>query len=151
MPHCVILYTPNLETKTDMAALCRKLADCMLLQLDENGKQIFPSGGTRVLAYPAAHFAVADGGAAGLAAAAARGWSAKDAADYAFIYLNVRMAAGRSAAVKQRAGEALSALTKEHFKDVLASGPLGITFQIDESPGQVFDAKISSLHPLFQT
>lgn len=149
MPHCVILYTPNLDAKTDMTALCRKLADCMLLQLDENGKQIFPSGGTRVLAYPAAHFAVADGGTAGAAAAQAKGWSTPDAADYAFIYLNVRMAAGRSSAVKQRAGEALSALTKEHFKGVLASSPLGITFQIDESPGQVFDAKISSLHPLF--
>ena len=28
---------------------------------DEKGKQVFPTGGTRVLAYPAAHYAVADG------------------------------------------------------------------------------------------
>ena len=27
MPHCVILYTPNVEAKTDMTALCRALAD----------------------------------------------------------------------------------------------------------------------------
>ena len=59
MPHCVILYTPNLETKTDVGVLCRKLADTMLTIRDEAGKQVFPTGGTRVLAYPAAHYAVA--------------------------------------------------------------------------------------------
>ena len=64
MPHLVILYTPNLEAKTDMSALCRALADTMIEQLDEEGKQVFPTGGTRVLASPAAHNAVAaDGGA----------------------------------------------------------------------------------------
>ena len=61
MPHCVLLYTPNVEAKTDMPRLCRTLADEMLTILDEGGKQVFPTGGTRVLAYPAAHYAVADG------------------------------------------------------------------------------------------
>jgi 5-carboxymethyl-2-hydroxymuconate isomerase len=150
MPHCVILYTPNLDRKTDLSKLCRKLADTMIQQVDESGKQIFPTGGTRVLAFPAAHCAVADGGAAGLAAASAKGWSEKEAGDYAFIYLNIRMAAGRSEAAKKRAGDALTAVVKAHFDDMLLSSPLGITLQIDESPGQVYDAKISSLHPLFQ-
>ena len=150
MPHCVILYTPNLDLKTDLTALCRKLADCMIGQLDENGKQVFPTGGTRVLAFPSAHFAVADGGSAGLAAAAGKNWTQKDAADYAFIYLNIRMAAGRSEAVKKKAGDELTAITKAHFADSMRKSPLGITLQIDESPGQVYDAKISSLHPLFQ-
>ena len=150
MPHCVILYTPNLDQKSDLTALCRKLAGCMIKQLDENGKQVFPTGGTRVLAFAAAHSAVADGGAAGLAAAAGKNWTPKTATDYAFIYLNIRMAAGRSEAVKKTAGDALTAITRAHFADVLLKSPLGITLQIDESPGQVYDAKISSLHPLFQ-
>ena len=47
----------------DMSALCRSLADTMLAQRDEAGKPVFPTGGTRVLAYPAPHYAVADGGA----------------------------------------------------------------------------------------
>jgi len=76
MPHLVILYTPNVEPETDMSALCRTLADTMLEQRDETGKQVFPTGGTRVLAYPA-------------------------------------------------------------------------TLNVDESPGQVYDAKHSNLHPLF--
>ena len=151
MPHCVILYTPSIERKADMAALCRKLADAMMGILDENGKQVFPSGGTRVYAYPAAHYAVSDGGKTGLQKAAQMGWTPEAAADYAFVYVNIRMATGRSEAVKKSAGDKLSALVKAHFDDLLKAGPLGITVQIDESPGQVYDAKISSLHPLFQT
>ena len=61
MPHLVILYTANLDRETDMSALCRTMADTMLAQRDETGKQVFPTGGVRVLAYPAAHSAVADG------------------------------------------------------------------------------------------
>jgi 5-carboxymethyl-2-hydroxymuconate isomerase len=142
MPHLVILYTPNLEGKTDMTALCRGLADTMLLQHDEAGKQVFPTGGTRVYAYPAAHFAVADGGRAGKAV--------NGSTDYAFVYLNLRMGAGRSDAIKKRAGDALLARAKAHFDALLQASPLGITLNIDESPGQVYDGKLSSLHPLFQ-
>ena len=34
MPHLVILYTPNLESETDLTALCRALADAMLTVKD---------------------------------------------------------------------------------------------------------------------
>src|SRR5438093_7053607 len=110
MPHCVILYTPNLETRTDVGALCRKLADTMLTIRDEAGRQVFPTGGTRVLAYPAAHYAVADG---------------KD--DYAFMYLNVRMAAGRSEAMKKNAGDRLLDVVKQHFAPIFDQELVGIT------------------------
>ena len=133
MPHLVILYTPNIETETDMTALCRRLADTMLAQRDEAaGAQLFPTGGTRVLAYPAAHCAVADG-----------------QADYAFVYLNLRMAAGRTEATKKRVGDALLAAAQGHFAPLVAQRPVGITLQIDESPGQVYDGKLGNLHPLF--
>lgn len=145
MPHLVILYTSNLdqpatEGGTDMGALCRALCDAMLAVRDEAGSQVFPTGGTRVLAYPAAHSAVADGGAAGMAAGLG--------SDYAFVYMNVRMAKGRSAAVHQRVGEALQAVVKARFATQLATRPIGITVQVDEGH-EVFDAKNSSLHPLF--
>jgi 5-carboxymethyl-2-hydroxymuconate isomerase len=132
MPHCVLLYTPNVEAKTDMPRLCRTLADEMLAILDEGGKQVFPTGGTRVLAYPAAHYAVADG-----------------KGDYAFVYINVRMGAGRSDAVKKNAGDRLMAKVQAHFAPIFDQAPIGITLQIDERPGQVYDGKHSSLHPLF--
>jgi 5-carboxymethyl-2-hydroxymuconate isomerase len=146
MPHLVILYTPNLdkpasEGGVDMSGLCRALADTLLAVRDEQDQQVFPTGGTRVLAYPAAHSAVSDGGAAGTAAGLG--------GDYAFVYMSLRMAKGRSAVVHQLVGEAINACVKARFAEQLAQRPIGITVQVDEGQ-EVFDAKNSSLHPLFQ-
>lgn len=132
MPHLVLLYSGNLETETDMTALCRRLADAMLTVQDEQGQQVFPTGGVRVFAYPASHYAVADG-----------------QHDYAFLYLNLRMGRGRTAAVKQRAGEVLLAAAKAHCELLFAKRYLGLTLQVDEGQ-EVFDAKHSTIHPLFR-
>lgn len=131
MPHLVVLYTANLETETDMQLLCRRLADAMLAVRDERAAQVYPTGGVRVLAYPASHYAVADG-----------------QRDYAFVYLNLRMARGRSEAVRGSAGEALLAVAKAHFEPLFARRHIGLTLQIDEGQ-EVFDAKHSTIHPLF--
>jgi 5-carboxymethyl-2-hydroxymuconate isomerase len=140
MPHLVILYSGNLDARTDMSALCRSLADSMLAQRDDAGRPIFPPGGTRVLAYPAAHFAVGDGGGAGRAAGGD--------GDYGFAYLNLRMGRGRSEAVQQRVGEALTAVARAHLQPLMTTMHLGVTLQIDVG-AEVFDAKHSTLHPLF--
>ena len=132
MPHLVILYTSNLEPDADIGALCRLMADTMLAVRDEAGQQVFPTGGTRVLAYPATHFAVADG-----------------KGDYAFVYLNLRMGRGRSSATHQHIGQALLASAQAHFAAVFEQRHIGVTLQVDEGP-EVFDAKHSPLHPLFQ-
>ena len=132
MPHLVILYTANLEPETDMTALCRRLADTLLALCDEHGAQVYPTGGVRVLAYPAAHYAVADG-----------------QRDYGFVYLNLRMGRGRSDAVKQRAGAALLEAAKAHLEPLFARRYVGLTLQIDEGQ-EVFDAKHSTIHPLFR-
>ncbi len=131
MPHLVILYTAQLDSQVEMKALCRQLADTMLTVKDEAGKQVFPTGGTRVMAYPAPHYAVADG-----------------SGDYAFVYLNLRMGRGRSEATQQAAGEALIQVVKEFFAPLMATQHMGVTLQIDVGQ-EVFDAKHSTLHPLF--
>ena len=141
MPHLVILYTGQLDHEVNMTALCRQLADAMLTVQDEEGQRVFPTGGTRVLAYPAPHYAVADGGAEGL--------NAGGTGDYAFVYLNLRMGRGRSEAVQQGAGQALVKVVKDFFDPVMALRHIGITLQIDVGP-EVFDAKHSNLHPLFK-
>jgi 5-carboxymethyl-2-hydroxymuconate isomerase len=148
MPHLVILYTGQLETETNMKVLCRDLADAMLTVVDEAGKQVFPTGGTRVLAYPAPHYAVADGGTAGRKAAQFDNNPQGGSEDYAFVYLNVRMGKGRSEATHQRAGELLVEVTKKHFANLFAKRHIGITLQIDVGP-EVFDNKHSNIHPLF--
>jgi 5-carboxymethyl-2-hydroxymuconate isomerase len=132
MPHVVIQYTLNLEAQVDMPALCREVADALIAQRDEKGGPLFPVGGTRVLAYPAQVYAVADG---------------KD--DYGFCYINIRIAAGRNEASKKAAGDAVLALVRSRFASAFEKKHVGVTLQIDESPGQVYDAKHSNLHPLF--
>ena len=101
---------------------------------------MFPIGGTRVLAVPAAHHAVADGGAA--ARAQGKG------EDCAFAYFNLRMGRGRSDAVKKAAGEALVAMAREHLAPVLERRPVGLTLQVDEGQ-EAFDGKFGNLHALF--
>ena len=150
MPHLVILYTANLDAVLDMPVLCRELADAMLAVRDEAGAQVFPNGGTRVLAYPAPHFAVGDGGAAGRAAGAGKtGIASDDPGEYGFMYLNLRMARGRSAAAQTRAGDALLAAARSRLDAVMATRHIGLTIQVDEG-AEVFDAKHSTLHPLFK-
>ena len=131
MPHLVILYSGNLERDVDMSALCRALADTLVAQRGEQGAAVFPIGGTRVLAYPSAHHAVADG-----------------SGDHGFIYMTLRMAKGRSAAVHRQLGDALAATVRERLAPLLAHRHVGVTLQIDEG-AEVFDAKLGNLHALF--
>ncbi|HYF19359.1 MAG TPA: 5-carboxymethyl-2-hydroxymuconate isomerase [Ramlibacter sp.] len=132
MPHLVLYYTPNLDPAADMPVLCRKLADAMLSVRDEGGKQVFPTGGTRVLAYPATHYAVADG-----------------KGDYAFLYINLRMGAGRTPAVQKLAGDTVLETARAHLAKLFDQRLMGLTVQVDDSPGQVYDGKHSTLHPHF--
>ena len=149
MPHLVILYSGNLDAIVDMPALCREAADAMLAVRDEVEAQVFPSGGTRVLAYPAPHFALADGGAAGRAAGAGKtGLTSDDPGEYGFMYANLRMARGRSAASQQKAGEAVVTAIRMHLDPAMATRHIGLTVQVDEGM-EVFDAKHSTIHPLF--
>jgi 5-carboxymethyl-2-hydroxymuconate isomerase len=131
MPHVTIQYTANLGPEAQMDVLCASLAEVIGAQRDEAGRQVFPTGGTRVMAYPAAAFAVADG-----------------APDRAFVYLNVRIAPGRAPHLVAATGDAMMATVRSHFAAPFASRPLGITLQIDEG-APIFDAKHSNLHPLF--
>lgn len=142
MPHLVILYTPNLEPEADMSALCRALANTMLAAQDEQGHNVFPPGGTRVLAYPAAHFAVSDDGSAGRAAGGT--------GEYGFVYLNLRMGKGRTEATQRAVGDALLACAQRLLKPLFENRQrkVGLTLQIDVGQ-EVYDGKISSLHPLF--
>jgi len=130
MPHCVILYTPNIDAGRT-SARCAAVADAMLTVRDEAGRQVFPTGGTRVLAYPAAHWAVAD-----------------SQGDYAFRYINLRMGAGRSAQVQQQAGDACWRSSRRTWSDLRAGADRHHAADRRECRAGV-RRKHSSLHPLF--
>lgn len=142
MPHLVMLYAGELADKLDVQGLCRSAADALLAVRDEEGRAVFPPGGTRVFAFPAAHAAISDGGAAGKAAGGSGA--------YSFFYLNLRMGTGRSEAVHRTAGDALLAVVRESLNPYAESHHYGVTVQIDQSEQQVYDAKLSTLHPLFR-
>ena len=116
MPHVVILYTANLDAAGRHGRALPDAAPRLIAaQRDERRRaRCFPLGGTRVLAYPAPHFAVADGQRRPLPSCTCR---------------PPHRAAGASARlVKQRTGEALLAAVKAHFADALrAAGRIGIT------------------------
>lgn len=150
MPHLVLLYSGNLDAVLDMPRVCRDAADAMLAVRDEAGAQVFPTGGTRVLAYPAPHFALADGGAAGRADSAGKtGIRGSDPGEYGFLYANLRMGRGRSAETEQKAGQAITDALRAHLDPVMATRHIGLTVQVDVG-AEVFNAKHSTLHPLFR-
>ena len=115
MPHLRIEYTANLEPEADMAGLCTALAAVLATLENEQGTPLFPLAGTRVMAFPAAHFAVADGHPG-----------------RAFIYLTMRIAPGRSDALKKMACDAVLACASAHLDAVFATRALGMTLHMDE-------------------
>jgi 5-carboxymethyl-2-hydroxymuconate isomerase len=68
--------------------------------------------------------------------------------DYAFVYLQLRMANGRTSATHASVGDALLKTTQAHFADIFDKRHIGITLQVDEG-APAYDAKHSNLHPLF--
>ena len=127
MPHLTIDYTANLEADADMGRLCTTLAATLVALRHDDGGPLFPVAGTRVMAWPAPHFAVADG-----------------QPGRAFIYLNLLITPGRSQAMVQRAGEALLASAKAHLDKVFSSHAVGLTLQITEG-APLYEGKHNNL------
>ena len=127
MPHLDIQYTANLEADADMTGLCRTLTATLVGLRNDAGEPVFPLIGTRVMAWPAAHYAVADG-----------------APDRAFIYLLLRIKPGRSDAIEKKAGDALLAAALAHLKPVFAQHAVGLTLEVDEG-AHIYEGKQNNL------
>ena len=127
MPHLDIQYTANLEADADMTGLCRALTATLVGLRNDAGEPVFPLTGTRVMAWPAAHYAVADG-----------------APDRAFIYLLLRIKPGRSDAIKKKAGDAVLAAALAHLEPVFAKHAVGLTLEVDEG-AHIYEGKQNNL------
>ena len=127
MPHLRIEYTANLEEELRIDELCEHLRATLVGTLDDSGAPVFPITGTRVLAWSAQRFAVADG-----------------APDRAFVWLQLRINAGRSAVLKKKVGDTLMAAVDAWFAPIAAVRPLGLRLQIDEG-AEVYDGKLNNL------
>lgn len=117
MPHLTIEYTANLDAHSDVGALCKALSHTLVTLKDAMGALVFPLYGTRVLAHPAAQYAIADGEQGRI-----------------FVYLNLRITPGRSADLVKTIGDTVLSAAREYLAPVMDKLPLRLTLHIDETP-----------------
>lgn len=110
MPHLIYEYTDNLKAEGDIPGLLRKTNQVVLAQ-----GGVFPIGGIRARALCLTDYCVADG-----------------SADDAFVHLTFKMGAGRTAEEKQKVGDELFAMLKEHFASLFARRGLALSMEIVE-------------------
>jgi 5-carboxymethyl-2-hydroxymuconate isomerase len=108
-------YSANLRDSGRFGALCRTLS-CYMVELQSDGKRVFPAGGVRVRAIPCEDFCIADG----------------SLADAGFVHAILKIGAGRSAAVKQAVCEGLFDIMKAHFADQFETRGLALSLEFNE-------------------
>lgn len=130
MPHLRIEYSKNLEDTLDIQALCDALLQESLVQTDAQGNRVFPIAGTRVLAYPASHYAIADG-----------------QSERGFIYINIRIIAGRPSALIEQIGDSLTSVLRDFLTPYDETATIAYGLQIDEGT-EVYDNKGGNLRSI---
>ncbi|MEO9574995.1 MAG: 5-carboxymethyl-2-hydroxymuconate isomerase [Tateyamaria sp.] len=121
MPHIVLEYSENLENRLDMGALCHALKDAAA------STGVFPPAGIRVRAHMANHVVIADGDPR-----------------HGFIDITVRLGAGRDAAAKTRATDAVFDAASDFTSEVMASTPFMLSLELREIDPE-YSRKASSI------
>ncbi len=135
MPHCLLEYSANLETRGDFSALTKKIAATMLAQRhDINGDSVpvFPIGGVRVRAYRTDSYCIGDG-----------------SIEAGFVHAEMKIGAGRSAQTIKQSGDAVFATIKEHFAEEFARTGLALSMEINEF-SEEGSWKHNNLHQIFK-
>ncbi|MES2915375.1 MAG: 5-carboxymethyl-2-hydroxymuconate isomerase [Pseudomonadota bacterium] len=107
MPHIQIDYSPNLESRLDVAGLCRALRDAAV------STGILPLAGIRVRAIRADHVVIADGNP-----------------DHAYLDISVRLRGGRSDAAKAEATTRIFAAAEAYCTEVLATSSFMLSMEM---------------------
>jgi 5-carboxymethyl-2-hydroxymuconate isomerase len=107
MPHIQIDYSPNLESRLDVAGLCRSLRDAAVTT------GVFPLAGIRVRAIRADHVVIADGNP-----------------DHAFLDISVRLRGGRSDKAKAEATASIFAAAREYCSAVMETSSLMLSLEM---------------------
>lgn len=107
MPHLVVDYSPNMETRTDLAALCNVLRETAI------STGVFPMAGVRVRAIRADHVSIADG---------------QDI--HGYVDITVRLREGRDADTKKRAANVLFEAAQSFLAPAMAVHPVALSLEI---------------------
>ena len=107
MPHIQIDYSANLETRLDVAGLCRVLRDAAV------ATGILPLAGIRVRATAATHVVIADGDP-----------------QHAYLDISLRLREGRSPEAKAEATAQIFAAAEAYCAEVLATSSFMLSFEM---------------------
>lgn len=110
MPHVIVEYTSNIRAEADIPRLLKRINESLIAQ-----GGVFPIGGIRSRAIELSDWVMADG-----------------AADYAFVHVTLKIAAGRDAATKKKACDDLFEAVKAHFADLYARRYLALSMELYE-------------------
>ena len=121
MPHIVLDYSANLDSKLDMHGFCIALKDTAA------ATGVFPPAGIRVRAHATHNVAIADGDPG-----------------HSFVDITIRLAAGRDAAAKTRATDAVFEAARAFTADLLASAPFMLSLELREIDAE-YSRKASSI------
>jgi len=114
MPHQIIEYSANLDADMDVDALVSAMHDTA------TGIDALPMAGIRTRAIRHDHYKIADGHE-----------------DNAYIYVTLRIMAGRAPEVKKDAGERLFGTLREFIEPIFKQRPILLSFEIQEIDPEV--------------
>ncbi len=115
MAHATVEWTDNLAGKFDLKALLQLIAEDMR----ERADGVFPVGGIRVRGIRLTDYVIADDACA----------------EDAFININVKMGAGRSAEFRKAYFDALFVRVRAFLGDLFEKRPLALTLYVEEAEG----------------
>lgn len=107
MPHIQIDYSANLDSRLDVAGLCRAIRDAAA------ATGILPLAGIRVRATACTHVVIADGNP-----------------DHAFLDISLRLRGGRSQDAKEKATAEIFAAAEAYCAGVLDSSSFMLSFEM---------------------
>lgn len=115
MAHVTVEWTDNLASDFDLKGLIALIAE----EMRDRSDGVFPVGGIRVRGIELRDYVIADG------------QGERDA----FINIDVKMGAGRSAEFRQRFFDALFGQVKAYLGDLFDRRPLALTLYVEEAEG----------------
>jgi 5-carboxymethyl-2-hydroxymuconate isomerase len=122
LPHLIVEYSANIEHAIELDELLDKLHAGAI----DSG--IFPIGGLRVRAMKMDRYRIAD-----------------CHPDNGYVHVTAIVGHGRPLDVRRRVGEELFALISDHLDEAFSSGPLAISFNMQEFHPQL-NFKKNNLH-----
>jgi 5-carboxymethyl-2-hydroxymuconate isomerase len=131
MSHMTLEYSANLRPAGRFGELCQALSRFMV-EIQADGKSVFPAGGVRVRAIPCEDYCIADG----------------SLADAGFVHAVLKIGVGRNPAVQRAVRDGLFDIMKTHFTDVFARRGLALSLEFTEF-SETGTLKHNNLHARF--